>query len=64
MPHRCQFHQHFTLTFFVQKCFAQLYSYYSLVLGFFWRKDIGEKAARKMLMKLTIGKKKKKNEDN
>ncbi len=29
---RCQFHQHFTAFFFVQKCFAQLFSTYSLAL--------------------------------
>jgi hypothetical protein len=29
---RCQFHQHFTSSFFVQKCFAQLFSTYKLSL--------------------------------
>ncbi len=29
---RCLFHQHFTRTFFEQKCFVQLFSNYSLVL--------------------------------
>jgi len=29
---RCQFHKHFTQNFFVQKCFAQLFSNYSLAL--------------------------------
>jgi iron-regulated transporter 1 len=29
---RCQFHQHFTLTFFVQKSFAQFFSTYILAL--------------------------------
>ncbi len=30
--HRCQFHQHFTRSFFVQKCFAKLFSNYSFAL--------------------------------
>jgi len=29
---RCQFHQHFTQNFFVQKCFKQLFSRYFLAL--------------------------------
>jgi hypothetical protein len=28
----CQFHQHFMLVFFIHKCFAQLFSNYSLAL--------------------------------
>jgi len=51
---RCQFYQQFTRTFFVRKCFAQLLSNYSLALNF-WQKNIGAKAAQKMLMKLTKG---------
>jgi len=31
---RCQFHLHFTCAFFVQKCFAQLFSTYILALKF------------------------------
>ncbi len=51
---RCQFHQHITCAFFVQKCFAQLF--FRL-----WQKDFSRKApsyekrARYMLMKFTIG---------
>ncbi len=33
MQERCQFHQHFTQAFFVQKCFAQLFSSYILALA-------------------------------
>jgi len=34
MPHfRCQFHQHFTHAFFVQKCLEQLFSSYILALA-------------------------------
>jgi hypothetical protein len=37
---RCQFHQHFRCTFFVRKCFAQLFSSYSLALAKgFWQKS-------------------------
>jgi len=50
---RCPFYQHFTCHFFVQKCYAQLFSNYSFTLLFFWRKNIGAKVARKMLVKLT-----------
>jgi len=32
---RCWFHQHFTSSFFVRKCFAKLFSNYSLALKFF-----------------------------
>jgi len=54
----CQFHQHFAHTFFILKCFAQLFSSYILL----WQKDFGKKALsyekweHKMLMKLTNGK--------
>jgi len=51
----CQFHQHSTLTFLVPKFFAQLFSNYSLALKLFSSKEIGKKAACKMLMKLTTG---------
>jgi hypothetical protein len=52
---RCQFHQHFMSRFFVLKLFVQLFC--TCILGFnlFWRKEIGRKAALKMLMKLTTG---------
>jgi len=52
---RCQFYQHFTRHFFVGMCFAQLFSNYSLALWLFCWQNIGPNAARKMLMKLTIG---------
>jgi hypothetical protein len=41
-------------TAFLRKCFAQLFSNYSLSL-YFCRKIIGAKAAPKMLVKLTTG---------
>jgi len=40
--------------FFVQKCFAQLFSSYRWLCNF-WQKDIGEKSAHKMLMKMSPG---------
>jgi len=51
---RCQFHQHFTLAFFIHvwKCFKQLFSF-QFGFVFFWPKNIGAKAGVKMLMKLT-----------
>jgi len=56
IDYRCQFQQHFTRAFFNWKCFghtAFLYLHFGFVI--FWRKNIGAKAARKMmLMKLTI----------
>jgi len=48
-----QFHQHFAINFFVQKCFAKLFSSYILALNFFWRKNLCTKVVLKMLMKLT-----------
>ena len=48
-----QIHQHFTSSFFVRKYFMQLLCAYSLGLKFFWQKEIGAKAAHKMLVKLT-----------
>ncbi len=48
-----KFHQHFMLPFFIRKCFAQLFSSYV-----FAKKALSyEKHMRKMLMKLTPGKK-------
>ena len=57
-PLRCQFHQHFKSSFFVQKCFSKLFSNYSLVLNFFGERITAQnsKAANRMLMKLTTGK--------
>ncbi len=54
IDYRCQCHQHFTLTFFIQKCFGQLFSSYilALVKGF-WQKSTYKKHAHKMLMILT-----------
>jgi len=51
----CQFHHHLMQTFVVRKCFSWLYSSSSLALNFFWQKNIGAKAALKLLMKLTTG---------
>jgi hypothetical protein len=52
---RSQFHQHFTYGFFVLKSCALHISTYTVYLYFFWRKNIGTKTARKMLVKWTIG---------
>ncbi len=48
---RCRFHQHFTSRFFKQKFFS---AFLCLQFGFvaFSQKNIGAKAARKMLVKL------------
>jgi len=51
----CQFHQHFTHTFFVQKSFRQLFS----SLFWIWQKyesTFVQKYVRKTLMKLTLDK--------
>ena len=53
---RCQFHQDFTSSFFVHKCFSQLLCAYIICFFFIsWRKEIGAKAACKLLVKLTTG---------
>jgi len=45
--YRGQFHQHFTCTFFIRKCFRQLFSRHSLAL-----KNFGAKiSAQKLLVK-------------
>jgi hypothetical protein len=49
---RCQFHQHFTCSFFVQKFWVKLFCAYTLGLNFFWSKNM-RKCAHKMLVKLT-----------
>jgi len=49
---RCQFHQHFTRAFFVQKCFFAAFLLLQFGFDFFWPKNIGKKAACKILMKL------------
>jgi hypothetical protein len=48
----CQFHQHFTRTFCDNILAPKITK---LCFGFeiFWRQNIGEKSASKMLMKLT-----------
>ncbi len=43
---RCQFHQVFIRAFFLQKCFAQLWSS-SFWVCIFWQKDIGKKSPQK-----------------
>ena len=53
-PTRCQFHQHSTSSFFVQKSIEQLFCTYSLGL-YFLPKGNWRKAAGKMLVKLTPG---------
>jgi len=35
LKNRCQFHQHFSSSFFIWKCFVQLFSNYSLALYLF-----------------------------
>ena len=48
----CEFHQHFKGIFFIRKIFMKLL-YTQLVFEFFWAKENqGEKAARKILVKL------------
>ncbi len=51
----CQFHQHFTLGFFIQKFCAKLFLYLILGLNFFLVQEYWRKCAQKMLVKLTIG---------
>ena len=50
---RCQFHQYFTSSFFIWKCFETAFLYLGLRFVYFCQKKIGAKAAGKMLMKLT-----------
>jgi hypothetical protein len=47
--------QTFFVQLFVQKCSEQLYSPLKVCICIFWQKDIGKKAAHKMLVKLTKG---------
>jgi len=49
---RSQFHQHLMCAFFVQKQIKQLFMD-AFQLLYFWRKIIGTKCTRKMLMKFT-----------
>jgi len=48
---KCWWNWH--LSFFIRKCFAQLFSFYSLALQFFGKRILAQKTARKMLVKLT-----------
>jgi len=41
--HRCQFYQHFTSAFFIQKCFVQLFFSYSLALKLFGERILAQK---------------------
>ncbi len=52
---RCQFHQYF-MSIFLYEVVLQSFSIITLV-GFIilWQKNIGSKASRKMLVKLTTG---------
>ncbi len=52
---RCQFHQYFMSSFFVQKFFCTCFMCLQCRLVIFWWKDLGAKAAHKMLVKLTPG---------
>ena len=52
-PRKCQFHQHFYKQLFCTKVFQAAFLYLGLRFVFFLQKEIGAKAARKMLMKLT-----------
>jgi len=54
MP-RSQFHQHFTIAFFRTKVFWAGFLLSQFGFKIFWLKNIGAKAAHKMLMKLTTG---------
>ncbi len=38
MMARCQYHHHFTSSYFMQKCFAQFFFTYSLALKFFGKR--------------------------
>jgi len=51
---RCEFHQHFTNSFFVWKFFAQHFFYLQFGYVIFCQKNIGTKAAHIMLMKFAI----------
>ncbi len=39
---RCQFHQHFTCSFLYKKCYALLFSWYSLALNFFGKRILAQ----------------------
>ncbi len=51
---RCQFHQHLMRGVFVRKFWTKLFFYLDSRFILFWRKNIGAKAARNMLVKLTF----------
>jgi len=50
---RCQFHQQFMSSFFCMKFFCVAFMSLQFEFIIFWCKEIGTKAARKMLVKLT-----------
>ena len=50
---RCQFHQHFISSFFIQKCFFPSFYVLTVWVLIFWWKEIGAKVDCKMLVKLT-----------
>jgi len=50
-PIRCQFHQHFKTSFFIQKSFLKFFSSYYLCLKFF--REISTRPVHKILVKLT-----------
>ena len=50
---RGQFHQHFTGSFIVRKCFFESFLYLQFMFVTFWWKEISKKAARKMMVKWT-----------
>jgi len=54
IDNRCQFHQHFTCTFFADILAPKKFKPKTQLCNF-WRKNIGATWARKMLMKLTTG---------
>jgi len=51
---RCQFHQHFKSSFLGRNCFCS-FPLVTAWLCIFWQKEIGAKAAWKILAKLTKG---------
>jgi hypothetical protein len=59
----CQFHQHFTRGFFVQKFCTKLFCTYILGLNFFWPKNIGANAGEIDHMFLLSAKKRKRISD-
>jgi len=52
---RCQYHRHFSSSFFVKQLFCAPFLCLQFVLAIFWQKDICAKAVFKVLVKLTTG---------